>query len=220
VNERTRRWISSMLPPLCGVCAIVVHWIVNVPPNIVREKPPEPANEVLPKREAEPVPEPREKDTLDELWERYADAPLDEEPELPGWANSHDAVVGKVVVIARTRAFEGAPESPEVALTETECRTIRCRFVLRGPHLHELRLLSETLSGLQFEGGSLWRHYEAKFLAGLPSDTRDESRLQVIVAFVQDAPDPDTITTSDTGGTAMSASEAETRTSTTNTREG
>lgn len=184
---------SMLLAPVLATLAVGVHWAINVPHGAVavsdkdqgaakadnKKKPP--------KRPAKKSFEARPQGELDASFARYQEVDFDAEPMKSAWARPHQTLVNKAVTYARSIAFEGAPEEPRVSVEAVECRTIRCRFVLRGPFAHEVELLAETLSQVTAGGSSIWRTYvRARVDPPKPDQPKSDTYVQVTVVFRED----------------------------------
>jgi hypothetical protein len=211
------RIAQALAAPVLAAGAVGVHWWINVPDGVQhserdqgvakKDKPAKPKrgrNQHTPRPAAE----------LAALWERYKDAEWDSEPVTSAWARTHQSLVNKAVVVARKAAFERAPEEPRVMVTNTECRTIRCRFTLRSPFPHEVELLAKTLERVESGGESIWRHYSFEPApAPQQGQARDETHLLVKVSFVSDEVSQETLEIGDgqakpaTTGTVQSPDE-------------
>jgi len=193
--SRMRRVGGLLLAPLLATAAVGVHWLVNVPPGGPKvsardqgvAKPPA-AKSKKPKKpgkkrgfEARPTGE------VAATFERFAATEFESEPVKSAWARPHQTLVNQAVATARSAAFEGAPEEPRVSVDDVSCRTVRCRFVLRGPFAHEVDLLGQTLSALQIDGAAIWRHYASERIAPpKPDQPKGDTYLRVTVAFKED----------------------------------
>ena len=182
-----------LLAPVLASLAVGVHFFVNVPPD--GHKPSardQGVDKAADKKKKKPKPKKKgfESRPIGEVmatFEKYAQVELEAEPVKSAWARPHQTLVNQVVSKARAAAFEGAPEEPRVSVDDVVCRTVRCRFVLRGPFAHEIDLLSDTLSRLQIDGGSVWRHYSAeKILPPKPDQPKQDTYVRVTVAFMED----------------------------------
>ncbi len=181
----------TLLAPVLAAAAVGMHFWLNVPPGGVRHserdqgaRPPG-ASSVKPRPRLRH--EPRDAAALEAAWKRWRGKPFDDEPELPAWARQAEPVINKAVVVARNEAFEGAPEEPRVIVTGTECRTVRCRFLLRSPFSHELDLLQATLERVEFENTPLWRSFTARPID--PPETfgpKSNHYLEIVVALRTD----------------------------------
>jgi hypothetical protein len=182
-----------LLAPVLATVAIGVHWALNVPPGSVKASDKDQgAAKADPKKkgrapkkkggfEARPIGE------VEATWERYREVDYDAEPVKSAWARPHQSLVNKAVTLARKTAFEGAPDEPRVSVTGVECRTIRCRFVLRSVFAPEVDILSETLSRLESEGQSIWRGYTTERIEPpTPDSPTGDTYLRVTVAFRED----------------------------------
>ena len=146
------------------------------------KKPPRPPRTVF---------EPRSSVELNRTWSEYSGKSFAGEPVDSPWARKFQAHINKAVVVARAAAFEGAPEPPQVVLTSAECKTIRCRFVLRGPFAHEVDLLADAVERLKLGAGPLWRDVERRTVPPPnQSAPKDHVYIQFTVAFASDEIDP------------------------------
>jgi hypothetical protein len=199
VEDRAGRRVLLMrvgrilLAPVLATVAVGVHFVLNVPPGGAKVSTRDQgAEKKEDKKKKKPKPkkkgfESRPIGEVQATFERYAEAELDAEPVKSAWARPHQTLVNQVVTKAREAAFEGAPEEPRVSVDDVVCKTVRCRFVLRGPFAHEVDLLSDTLSKLQIGTDSVWRHYSAtKISPPKPDQPKDDTYLQVTVAFMED----------------------------------
>jgi hypothetical protein len=205
-RPRWRRVAELLLPPVLAAGAVGVHWGLNVPEKIVESandqgsKAKKPAKKKK-ARERKPRDarrdDARTSDELDAAWVRFATVPFDEEPTRTAWARRNQVVISRAVVEARRQAFEGAPEEPNVVLTDTTCRTIRCRFLLRSPYAHELDLMTAALARLEVAGEPAWRSYEVEAVASAVDPEQPEAKaqhvVQITVAFHTDDVDTDAL---------------------------
>ncbi len=174
--------------------AFGVHMWLNVPDHPVvvaprdqdKKKPPQ-AN----RGNREPTP-PRSEAELEEAWSQWSGVPFEEEPMRGRWSRDMQNMVNKAVVVARKAAFAGAPEEPRVIVTGTQCRTIRCRFVLRSPFEHELDVIAKSLERVTYDGEPMWRHLETERIdPPTPQSPKDDHYRQVIVGVRADVYEPD-----------------------------
>lgn len=195
-RERMRQIARLLLAPVLATAAVGVHWLVNVPPGGAKvsardqgaEKPGAKADKKKKKKppkkkgfEARPPGE------VEATFLKYEAVEFETEPVKSSWARPHQTLVNQAVAKARSAAFEGAPEEPRVSVDDVSCRTVRCRFVLRGQFPHEVDLLGETLSRMQLDGTTIWRHYTSEKIAPpKPDQPKDDTYLQVTVAFMED----------------------------------
>ena len=159
---RSIRILRALLAPVLVAGAVGVHFAVNVPEEQV----------VMPKRKDEKPTRPRRapqapiaersEAQMDTDWERWKSEPYEGEPIRGKWGRRMQTTVNKAVVLARKDAFEGAPEDPRVVVSGTQCRTVRCRFILRSPFEHELVLVVEALKRQIYEDQPLWRLVESE----------------------------------------------------------
>jgi hypothetical protein len=207
-RPRWRRVAELVLPPVLAAGAVGVHWGLNVPEKIVEspndqgskaKKPDKDKNKKKKARERKPRDarrdEARTSEELDADWVRLGTVPFDEEPTRTAWARRNQAVINRAVVEARRQAFEGAPEDPNVVLTDTTCRTVRCRFLLRSPYPNELELMTAALERLEIAGEPAWRSYEVEPVEPAVDPERPEPKaqraVQITVAFHTDDVDSD-----------------------------
>ena len=177
-----RRWegvARLLLPPVLAAMAVGVHWWINVPEH-VRESPHDQGVKKRSKDKAKRAArdrrsrqaqrdDARSAEELERDWARLGQTAFDDEPTRTAWARRHQAIINRAVVVARRAAFEGAPEQPRVVLSETTCRTVRCRFELRSGDAKALELLTAELGRLEAEGEPVWRSYEVEPVA-TPTD--------------------------------------------------
>jgi hypothetical protein len=206
---RWRRIGGILLAPVAATLAVGIHFAINVPRGGAQvsardqgvakagEKKKKPAKKPPRKKgfEARPAGE------VEATWLKYENVDFEAEPVKSAWARPHQSLVNQVVTTARGAAFEGAPEEPRVSVGDVACRTIRCRFVLRGPFAHEVQLLSDTLAKLELGGSTIWRHYSTtKVAPGKPDQPASDTYLQVTIAFVADNLDSEDIAVPDAAG--------------------
>lgn len=191
-KSRLRHALRLLLAPLLATAAIGVHWALNVPHGgaKVSEKD-QGATKADPKKKRAPKKkggfEARPPGEVEATWERYREVDFEAEPVKSAWARPHQQLVNKAVTLARKTAFEGAPDDPRVSVTDVECRTIRCRFVLRSPFAPEVDILGETLSRLESEGQSIWKGYASERIEPpSPDMPKTDTYLRVTVAFRED----------------------------------
>lgn len=186
------RAVQWLLPLVLAGGAMGVHWTVNVPDEIQHSPKDQGAKD---KGKAAKKPGKRERFTardqsrLDREWRRYSKEALESEPVRTAWARKFQAVVSKAVVVARRHAFEKAPEEPRVIVTATECRTVRCSFILRSPFQHELQLLDASLERIVDHNGTIWRTYSSREVPAPADSPKDQHNLEVVVAFASDMVD-------------------------------
>jgi hypothetical protein len=181
-----------LLAPLLATLAIGVHWALNVPPGgaKVSDKDQGAAKADAKKKRAPKKKggfEARPPGEIEATWERYREVDFEAEPVKSAWARPHQQLVNKAVTLARKTAFDGAPDEPRVSVTDVECRTIRCRFVLRSTFAPEVDMLSETLSRLESEGQSIWKGYASERIdPPAPDMPKTDTYLRVTVGFRED----------------------------------
>lgn len=191
-----QRLAQLLLPPVLASAAMGVHFVLNVPDKIVEspgdqgaKKPDKDKDkkkkEADKRRAAAKRDEARTPEALDADWDTYRETPFDEEPTRTAWARRHQVVINRAVIEARRQAFEGAPEEPKVVLASTNCRTVRCRFVLRSPFSHELDLMTSSLQRMYAEGEPVWRSFEVEPVEAAAEAPEGEVKqgVQITVAF-------------------------------------
>lgn len=206
---RWRRVGGLFIAPVAAVAAVGLHFALNVPLGGAQVSARDQGAEKAGAKKKKPAKKPAKKKgfearpagEVEATWTKYENVDFEAEPVKSAWARPHQSLVNQAVATARTAAFEGAPEEPRVSVGDVSCRTIRCRFVLRGPFAHEVNLLSETMAALQLDDATIWRSYAAtKVGPTKPDQPTTDTYLQVTVAFVADnldnarfeAPDGDT----------------------------
>ena len=159
---RSIRIIRALLAPVLVAGAVGVHFAVNVPEEKVVMPKRKDAKPTRPRRGPQaPIAE-RSMAQMDAEWDRWKGEPYEGEPIKGKWGRRMQTTVNKAVVLARKDAFEGAPEDPRVVVSGTQCRTVRCRFILRSPYEHEPALVVEALKRQTYEGEPLWRVVESE----------------------------------------------------------
>jgi len=154
---RGLRIARAVLAPVLVLGAVGVHFALNVPDEkVVMPKKdtskPKRGGRRSKARAAERTPE-----QMDAAWERWKDERYDSETIKGKWGRRMQSTVNKAVVVARKEAFKGAPEDPRVVVSGTQCRTVRCSFILRSPYEHEPALVVEALKRQTYGGEPLWR---------------------------------------------------------------
>lgn len=201
--------------PVMAILAVGIHFWLNVPDH-PPPSPPDKAEKSSKKRpKAKPRSrrarfEPRSAEELERVWARYQRLDFAREPELDAWSRRTEAIVNRAVAVARKTAFEGAPEEPRVGVTGTECRTVRCRFVLRSPYAHELPILRNALKRLEVDGESVWRHFEAHRIPPPDGSPKDEAYLEIVVALQSDEIRSARLEVGEADGSAEPESDSET----------
>lgn len=157
VPTRGLRIARALLAPVLVLGAVGVHFALNVPDEKV----------VMPKKDKKAKSKrggnrsrarvERTAAQMDKAWERWKDERYDSETIKGKWGRRMQSTVNKAVVVARKEAFKGAPEDPRVVVSGTQCRTVRCSFVLRSPYEHEPALVIEALKRQTYDGEPLWR---------------------------------------------------------------
>ncbi len=182
---RGLRIARALLAPVLVLGAVGVHFALNVPEHKVEmKKKKKPAGK---KRSARAKKVERSVDQMDADWARWKVEPYDGEPIKGKWGRRMQSIVNKAVVVARKEAFEGAPEDPRVVVSETQCRTVRCRFVLRSPFEHEPGLVVEALRRQTYDGKPLWRMVETEPAdPPTPHSPKTDHYLQVTVGVSVD----------------------------------
>lgn len=194
LKERPVTWLRVgriLLAPAMAALALGLHFGFNVPDEVHVSKRDQGAKRRAGRhgkgRKARSKDfEPRSDADLARLLRRYSRVDFDAEPVVARWARRHQALVNKAVIVARRKAFEGAPEDPRVIVSSTKCRTVRCRFLLRSPYAHELDLLDRALKRVRVGGDSLWRDYASERVDPPEGGPANDSYLQVTVAFKAD----------------------------------
>ena len=194
-----------LLAPVLATAAAGVHFWLNVPEDEVRVSSRDQGSKQRDKRShrrrVEQAHRPRSEAQLAALTRRYAKIDFDDEPVLGRWSRPSQNLINKAVVLSRKQAFEGAPEDPRIIVTGVQCRTVRCRFILRSPYRHETRLLGDALRRVQTEGRSLWRSFDVETVqAPTPGSPPGDHYLQVTVSMVADAIEPESLEVPAAGG--------------------
>lgn len=159
---RGLRIARAVLAPVLVLGAVGVHFALNVPDEkVVMPKKDKSKSKRTGRRPRGRAPE-RTPAQMDAAWERWKDERYDSETIKGKWGRRMQSTVNKAVVVARKEAFEGAPEDPRVVVSGTQCRTVRCSFILRSPYEHEPALVVEALKRQTYDGEPLWRMVEAK----------------------------------------------------------
>lgn len=157
VPTRALRVARALLAPVLVLGAVGVHFALNVPDEkVVMPKKDKKAKSKRAGRRSRPRIE-RTAAQMDAAWERWKDERYDSETIKGKWGRRMQSTVNKAVVSARKEAFKGAPEDPRVVVSGTQCRTVRCSFVLRSPYEHEPALVVEALKRQTYDGEPLWR---------------------------------------------------------------
>lgn len=181
-NTKALRIARALLAPLLVLGSVGTHFYVNVPDEKVIVAPRPQGKKGRKRRFAE-----RNQAQMDQSWKRWGVEPFDGEPIKGKWGRRHQTVVNKAVVLARKEAFADASEQPRVVVSATQCRTIRCRFVLRSPHEKELSRVVETMKRQRFDGAPVWRIVNSKPIdPPTPQSPRDDHYVQVTVALNMD----------------------------------
>ena len=199
-----RRLLSLLLPPVLALGAVGVHYWVNVPPKPSVENPNDQGakktaaqkrKERAEKRRLKRMHQPRAGAELDALLERYDGTEFEKEPVVGSWARQTQTMLNKAIVMSRKAAFEGAPEEPRVSVVRTQCRSIRCRFLLRSPYPHEVRMLANTMRRLEtLAGENIWLRFDVEPgepPAGKEDGEDEDTYLQVTVVFICDGIESD-----------------------------
>lgn len=201
VPARSPRWkalgkalATRFGPVVLAAGAVGMHWRLNVPEHIEHSPKDQGAakgkdKNAAKRRAARERFSARDQVRLDREWRRWKSQAFEGEPVRGPWSRKFQAVISKAVVVARREAFEKAPEEPRVIVTGTECRTVRCRFILRSPFEHELRVLDEALERLVDHNGSIWRTYESGPIAAPADAPKDNFHYEVTISFASDEVD-------------------------------
>lgn len=200
VRPLWQRTVQLLLPAVLAAAAMGVHWVVNVPDKIIEspgdqgakdKKDKDKKKKEKDKRRTAKRDETRTPEQLEADWETHGSTPFEDEPTRTAWARRHQVVINRAVVEARRHAFAGAPEEPNVVLSSTTCRTVRCRFQLRSSFPQELDLMTSTLERLHESGEPVWRSFEVERVALEPEAGKGEAKhaVQVTVAFLADETD-------------------------------
>ena len=186
---RVGQWL---LPPLLVTAAVGVHWKLNVPDKLL----PSDGDQGAKKKKAKKKPAkktkrdtPRSEEQFEADYKRFGAGLFADEPVRSTWARRHQALINRAVVIARREGFEGAPEPPDVVLVDTECRSVRCRFVLRSPYRHELDVIGEALGRIETVEEPLFRSIDVSVAAVPDGEPTHEHYVQVMVGFARDRTD-------------------------------
>lgn len=96
--------------------------------------------------------------------------------------------VNEAVLVARKEVFAGTPEDPRLVVSGTQCRTIRCRFILRSPFEYEPRLVIDALRRQTYDGEPLWRMVESEPTdPSAPHSPQEDYYVQVTVGVSVDS---------------------------------
>ncbi|MGH1342005.1 MAG: hypothetical protein ACRBN8_10665 [Nannocystales bacterium] len=154
---RGLRIARAVLAPVLVLGAVGVHFSLNVPDEkVVMPKKDKSKSKRAGRRSKTRAAE-RTPAQMDAAWKRWKDERYDSETIKGKWGRRMQSTVNKAVVVARKEAFTGAPEDPRVVVSGTQCRTVRCSFVLRSPYEHEPALVVEALKRQTYDGEPLWR---------------------------------------------------------------
>ena len=179
-----------LLAPVLAAGAVGVHFWLNVPEHPVVVQKPRKGGRTRAKRK----PPERNPQQMQVSWDRWSVQPYDGEPIKGKWGRQMQGLMNRAVVVARKFAFADSPEAPRVVAVQTQCRTIRCRFVLRSPYKHETTLIADTLQHINGPEVPLFRHVEHEFIdppgEGMP---KDDHYLQVTVGINVDGVLPNEI---------------------------
>ncbi|MEZ4454436.1 MAG: hypothetical protein R3B09_33600 [Nannocystaceae bacterium] len=144
---------------------------------------------------AAPQTTPRAPATVETLWRRLHEQPIDDEPIDAAWAQAHQGLVFAVVSRSREVAFAGAPDPIDVNVVDVTCHTVRCAAVLSARYPHELSLLADAVARVRWGRRSLWREFNVDAAS---EDTDDDGarrhQLTVTFAFTADLPPIDALT--------------------------
>lgn len=162
VPTRGLRIARALLAPILVLGAVGVHFSLNVPDEkVVMPKKGKKAKAKRGGRGGARARVERTEAQMDKAWERWKDERYDSETIKGKWGRRMQSTLNKAVVVARKEAFKGAPEDPRVVVSGTQCRTVRCSFILRSPYEHEPGLVVEALKRQRYDGEPLWRVVEA-----------------------------------------------------------
>lgn len=192
MRPRWRHVARLLLAPVLAMGAVGVHWWLNVPENVTVSsrdqgaKAPGKAGK-KPPRKRTPAKTARPPGEIEATWKLYDGTPFEDEPVRSTFSRSAQSLVNKAAVVARKHAFSGTPEEPRVSVFGTECKTIRCRWVLRSPFPHEVDLATDAMAKLEIDGASIWLGFSAEKIDP-PKDNlpKDETYVQITAAFTAD----------------------------------
>ena len=185
---RGLRIARALLAPVLVLGAVGVHFSLNVPDQKVVMPKKDKAKKKRPRTKSRAAVAERSDAQLDAAWKRWSVEPYDGEPIKGKWGRRMQSSVNKAVVLARKEAFDGAPEDPRVVVSGTQCRTIRCRLILRSPYAHEPNLVVEALRRQTYQGKPLWRMVEAEPTdPPKPHSPKKDHYLQVTLGISFDA---------------------------------
>lgn len=164
------------------------HLVMDVPRGPREARPePEPGARASARKKGDF--KPRRPVRLQELRREFEGTPFADEPRHGGFARAHESTLASAIGEARTVAFAGAPEAPDLD-TEVECRTIRCRIDVCSVSPAELELFTSALSGLEVEGERLFERLDVETTTRGALGVRPEGDPchRIVVSFRRDAP--------------------------------
>lgn len=157
IPTRGLRIARALLAPVLVLGAVGVHFVLNVPDEKVVMPKKNAGRAKRARRSARTRAPERTPAQMEAAWERWKDERYDSETIKGKWGRRMQSTINKAVVLARKEAFKGAPEDPRVVVSGTQCRTVRCSFVLRSPYEHEPALVVEALKRQRYDGKPLWQ---------------------------------------------------------------
>ncbi len=186
-------WMTAaqwLLPVALAGAAVGVHWWLNVPEEIVASKGDQgatkPARKPARRAKSNRQYDVRDARQLARDYKRWAKVDFEGEPVHGKWARAYQSLISRAVVVARQAVFASEPTQARVNVVLAECRTVRCRFLLRTPNAEELPLVDAALSRLHDKNGKVWRTYESK-PADPPEDMpADQKYYEVMVSWTSD----------------------------------
>lgn len=181
--------IQWLLPVALSGAAVGVHWWLNVPEEIAVSKGDQGA-----KRKAKPKRrraagrryDVRDARVLAREYKRWKRVDFEGEPVHGKWARAYQALISRAVVVARREAFSDAAAQARVNVVLAECRTVRCRFLLRTPNADELPVVDAALQRLEDNSGKVWRSYESKPVDPPEDMPADQTYYEVMVSWTSD----------------------------------
>jgi len=201
--------VGWLLPFLCVSAALIVHWVLSVPPGplpppVAKEPPPKPSP--LPAGDEdddkdkddpfEPFTTGRADNLLAQLHEAYDAVAFKAEPTFEAWSVAHRPLITQVITATRLQTFKGVVPSPSVSTSNVECHTVRCRFTLSSSNQEDLQTLLDAVAALQLDGAPLWHTWKPDDIAEEPAkraNAKPRMRTQVMVSFARDLPKIDQI---------------------------
>jgi hypothetical protein len=127
---------------------------------------------------------------LSELRRELEPVAFDDEPIDEDFARAHEGVLSRALALARSAAFEGAPEVPQLD-SELSCRTLRCRIDVCSQFPPELDLLAASLQGLRVGEEPLFHRVdiEPTTRGALGKEPGHEPCYRIVVSFERDLPE-------------------------------